>query len=73
MEQNNKMTLEQAISVLLQAAEMGRKSGIFDWQDLEHISDARKLISSMSQTKEQQESDNLPEDTGSKEVVLDPK
>lgn len=36
--------LNQAISVLMQAAEQGRRAGIFEWEDLDYISQSLKLL-----------------------------
>ena len=36
--------LNQAISVLMQAAEQGRRAGIYEWEDLDYISQSLKCL-----------------------------
>ena len=41
--------VNDALSVLIQAVELGRKSGIYNWDDLELISDTLKFLKSQGQ------------------------
>ena len=61
--------LNQAISVLMQAAEQGRRAGIFEWEDLDYISQSLKLLNAYA--KEQEGASSEPT-TESKEVILEP-
>ena len=45
--------LNQAISVLMQAAEQGRRAGIFEWEDLDYISQSLKLLNAYAAEQEQ--------------------
>ena len=71
--ENQVQNLGQAILVLKQAAEIGRKAGIYEWNDLDLISQSIKLINSL----EQDQNAETPDETDSpesetKEVVLEP-
>jgi hypothetical protein len=58
----NKVTnLSEAISVLIQGVEMGRTKGIYEWDDLELISQSLKFMQSLQQ----------PADTSTKETEQD--
>ena len=46
---NQVTTISQAIHVLVQAADMGRKAGIYDWADLNMIQQAMGVITSSAQ------------------------
>ena len=76
MSEQRVTNLNQAISVLVQAAEHGRKAGIFEWEDLDLISQSLKLINHINaeQQKAQAEADAQAEssDEETKEVVLEP-
>jgi|TARA_R110000772_G_scaffold57747_8_gene130714 hypothetical protein len=61
--------LNQAISVLMQAAEQGRRAGIFEWEDLDYISQSLKLLNAYAKEQEQAPSEPTTEPT---EVILEP-
>ena len=65
MTQQQQVTnIGQAISVLIQATDLGRKAGIYEWEDLDLISQAKnlltpkKVISDTDEIKETKESSN---------------
>ena len=60
--------LNQAISVLMQAAEQGRRAGIFEWEDLDYISQSIKLLNSYAQ----EQTANEEPATESNDVILEP-
>ena len=62
--------LNEAISVLMQAAEQGRRAGIFEWEDLDYISQSLKLLNAYAaeQTREQP----TEPATESNDVILEP-
>ena len=58
------INISQAISVLLQATDIGRSAGIYTWEDLELISQARNVLtgkkSSAPKTEKTEELKNVP-------------
>ena len=62
--------LNQAISVLMQAAEQGRRAGIYEWEDLDYISQSLKLLNAYA--KEQGEPAPSEPTTEPTEVILEP-
>lgn len=62
--------LNQAISVLMQAAEQGRRAGIFEWEDLDYISQSIKLLNSYAQEQEQAANEEPAKE--SNDVILEP-
>ena len=62
--------LNQAISVLMQAAEQGRRAGIFEWEDLDYISQSLKLLNAYA--KEQEGEQSTEPATESNDVILEP-
>ena len=48
----NVTNIGQAIHVLVQAADMGRKAGIYDWKDLNLISQAMGIITASAKPPE---------------------
>lgn len=49
----NVTTISQAIHVLVQAADLGRKAGIYDWEDLRLIGQSMALITSTGKAPQQ--------------------
>lgn len=62
--------LNQAISVLMQAAEQGRRAGIFEWEDLDYISQSLKLLNAYA--AEQKGEQSTEPATESNDVILEP-
>tara|TARA_Y100001937_G_C7116900_1_gene330594 strand:- start:656 stop:889 length:234 start_codon:yes stop_codon:yes gene_type:complete len=62
--------LNQAISVLMQAAEQGRRAGIFEWEDLDYISQSLKLLNAYAAEQEQAANETPAKE--SNDVVLEP-
>jgi hypothetical protein len=62
--------LNQAISVLMQAAEQGRRAGIYEWEDLDYISQSLKLLNSYA--AEQKGEQSTEPATESNDVILEP-
>lgn len=62
--------LNQAISVLMQAAEQGRRAGIFEWEDLDYISQSLKLLNAYA--AEQKGEQPTEPATESNDVILEP-
>jgi len=63
--------LNQAISVLMQAAEQGRRAGIFEWEDLDYISQSLKLLNAYAKEQEGPTQGSEPA-TESNDVILEP-
>lgn len=62
--------LNQAISVLMQAAEQGRRAGIFEWEDLDYISQSLKLLNAYAAEQEQAANEEPAKE--SNDVILEP-
>jgi hypothetical protein len=62
--------LNQAISVLMQAAEQGRRAGIYEWEDLDYISQSLKLLNSYAAEQKEEESTEPAKE--SNDVILEP-
>lgn len=62
--------LNQAISVLMQAAEQGRRAGIFEWEDLDYISQSLKLLNAYAAEQEQAAKEEPAQE--SNDVILEP-
>lgn len=69
LQETSVSNLNQAISVLMQAAEQGRRAGIYEWEDLDYISQSLKLLNAYA--KEQGEPATEPA-TESNDVILEP-
>lgn len=54
-------TFGQAIGVLVQAADIGRKRGIFDWDDLDAIAQSMRIINKSLEIKELSNTDTSEE------------
>ena len=54
-------TFGQAIGVLVQAADIGRKRGIFDWDDLDAIAQSMRIINKSLEIKESPNTDTSEE------------
>jgi len=61
--------LNQAISVLMQAAEQGRRAGIYEWEDLDYISQSLKLLNTYAAEQGEQSTEPAKE---SNDVILEP-
>lgn len=62
--------LNQAISVLMQAAEQGRRAGIYEWEDLDYISQSLKLLNTYAAEQKGEESTEPAKE--SNDVILEP-
>ena len=77
--QTNEVTnLNQAIGVLMQAAEKGRSAGIFQWEELEILSNTLKFLNAASAEQEKLATaaatsvdQDMPQQE-TKEVILEP-
>ena len=59
----NVQTIAQAIHVLVQAADIGRKAGIFDWQDLSLIKQSMDLLTAKPNAGEAEKMNKAADDS----------
>lgn len=65
------VNFNQAVSVLMQAADHGRKAGIFEFDDLELISQSIKLINAISEEQKRLDEEAKAKAEESSEELVD--